>query len=299
MEIVFFDLEFNQCKPDEKVPKEDFLSNEIIQISLIKTDLFLNPVRTFTSYIKMEKSNRLNSHVSKLIGMTVKDLQEKGKDLNWVIEYLKETKFFDNVKYLIAWGDSDMKILSDNCIKKNIPCSFLKDIIYIDAQKIYSNLHNISLKVSLIKACGDLSFYTHHNALHDVCRLIEVCKKEGITNIITEGDKISCSPSKNGGKSKSANKIFKGYRYGVLNKFLCDCGSKAKVFAERNVYGTNDGLEKIYVVKCADCNKKYFARTTIIKNLDKQENSSEIKECSNEYFFEKLNDILSSGDFKI
>lgn len=287
MRFMFLDLEYNQDQCNN-IPNDNFIQFEIIQIGFIKTNVFLNPTNTYNTYISLGKYNNMNPRITKLTGITNDMLIKKGVPFSQAMNYFKQGVADGGTTHIITWGNDDIPILRDNCIKKNINCDFLDDVIWVNAQLYYSQIRGIKDQVSLTNASSNSDAYTHHNALYDVCRLIDICKREGILNVIrkvpevkyvlpkssnnkVEPNKTSKDSPKveSNTKVKSNKKKFRNYRFCRTYDIKCECGNKLGLFMRSGILEEDDFLEESYLFKCKDCSRKYFANTNLTKTNKK------------------------------
>jgi len=107
MNYIILDLEFNGTYSKKK----HCFINEIIEFGAVKCDEQLNIVDTFSALVTPQISKKLNSHVSKLTHIKMKELQESNNTFTHVLS--KFRKFLGG-GMLLSWGTSDVLVLMEN-----------------------------------------------------------------------------------------------------------------------------------------------------------------------------------------
>ena len=169
MNYVVFDLEWNQS-PSGRVIKNQYgaLPFEIIEIGAVKLNESFKVISSFNRLIKPQVYLKMHRAVEKLLPFNMRDLQ-KGKFFQ---DACKE--FFDwcgeDFKF-VSWGDSDLIQLQRNLAFYDIRYDFDEPLLYVDAQRIYSEQFSDGVKCfSLSVAVDSLKIpkgQSYHRALYD------------------------------------------------------------------------------------------------------------------------------------
>ena len=267
MNLLFLDLEFNKSKT----------INEIIRISAIKTDMFLNEISSIDYFVTLNHKSRLKKRISELTGITENNIRNHGIPFKRIVEGILKPMVAD-VDYIICWSENDELVFKQNCISKKVDYKFLDNIEFIDAQFSYMKLNGLSGRPSLVKVSDELNFYTHHNSLHDVYRLIYICKKVGIHNIILYKD----TPI------NRFNRFLKKRKLDTMG-YECICGCDTiKPYIDLNTVVNQKTILKRIIFKCRSCSSIYLAEYKI-KDVVK---SSKIKQIDFENYQRIINHFV-------
>lgn len=181
MNFIFLDLEYNTKRHKTKQGRRILLT-EIIQMSLLKTNVFLEEIGSYDKYIKTNNYNSLNDRISELTGITKDDISRHGVYFEKAMIYVKE--FMKDINYVFVWGSNDYDVLIKNCKHRRVKFDFINEIKFINVQYFYKQHNNLKNDPSLKKTATNNEFYTNHNALHDCYMLREVVKEIGVHNLI-------------------------------------------------------------------------------------------------------------------
>lgn len=277
--LLFLDLEFNQGRNSNYF--------EIIQISVIKTDLFLEQIFLYDRLVLPTLATKVNKDVMRLTGISIKDLKYRGLPLERIIKEMKRNIFKGDITHIITWGNSDKGILESNCEKNNIDYSFLNQIEFVDMQRLYKSINNLKNDPSLHKVTSYMKFCKEHYGLHDVYRLIEVSKSVGIEKIFNSKNiciEYASKPSFTMAKKKMRKHV------------VCSCGeSYLKIFLEGHaVELKNKEFEKIYLLRCRACTNKYKMITRSKLGIKTTSWIEDISEINNVEYFDEANKVIQS-----
>ena len=169
MNYIVFDLEWNQSATG-RVIKNQYgkLPFEIIEIGAVKLNDSLKVISSFDRLIKPQVYLKLHKAVEKLLPINMRDLM-KGKSFSEACADFFEWCGDDPV--FVTWGDADLLQLQRNMKFFNIPHSFEKPLLFVDAQRIYSEQFLDGVKcVSLSVAVDSLKIpkgKSYHRAIYD------------------------------------------------------------------------------------------------------------------------------------
>ena len=293
MNYIVFDLEWNQSASG-RVIKNQYgkLPFEIIEIGAVKLNDSLKIVSSFDRMIKPQVYLKLHKAVEKLLPITMRDLM-KGESFEAACREFFEWCGKDPV--FVTWGDADLLQLQRNMNFFNIHYDLEKPLLFIDAQRIYSEQFLDGVKcVSLSVAVDALKVpkgKSYHRAVYDAqytalafTRLDpylvknhysidtydvpkddedEIClTEEDIQQYVSKGFKTR--------EEASDNRVLKSNRC-----FLCDRNMRRLVnwFCDngKNYYAAFSCKEhgKItgkYKVKCTDDGRYYGVRTLTLSD---------------------------------
>lgn len=177
MYYVVLDLEWNSSYSK----KSKSFINEIIEIGAVMVNAGFEVIDTFSTIIKAQLGKRLTSRVKSLTNISNEDIRGGVPFSKAFEDFEKWLGGKDTV--IMSWGDSDVRVLSDNFLFFNnderVP--FLKK--YLDMQKYFQHCYNLpsSKQVGLITAaelCGiDTSDVSSHRALEDSLLALRCLKK--------------------------------------------------------------------------------------------------------------------------
>ena len=169
MNYVVFDLEWNQSPTGRVIKNQNgALPFEIIDIGAVKLNEHFKIVSSFDRLIKPQVYLKMHKAVQKLLPLTMRDLM-KGKPFSDACSEFFEWCGEDSV--FVTWGDADLLQLQRNMTFHSFIHAFDKPLLYIDAQRIYSEQFSDGVKcVSLSVAVDALKVpkgKTYHRALYD------------------------------------------------------------------------------------------------------------------------------------
>ncbi len=167
MYYIIMDLEWNNTY-GRKI--KGFI-NEIIEIGAVMLDENLNEVETFSTLIKSQIGRKLRGRVRELTNITNEDLAT-GVEFTKAVSAIR--RWIGNKdSVVLTWGDSDIRVLIDNC-------RYLNGINKISFLHKYANLQSYfqqimktpsSKQVGLVAAAEMLGIsiakYSQHRALDD------------------------------------------------------------------------------------------------------------------------------------
>ncbi len=148
---VVVDLEM--CRVSKTQRKQYRYKHEIIQIGAALMDSDLNILRTFSEYVKPEYGY-LDSFISKLTGITAKDL-EKARNIKDVLDRFMKWLPQDDVIIPVSWSNSDELQFRFELSEKKIPIGDRFDQMlfnWIDCQPQFSRKMRMRKQYSLEEA---------------------------------------------------------------------------------------------------------------------------------------------------
>lgn len=169
MNYIVFDLEWNQSSTGRVIKNQyGALPFEIIEIGAVKLNDSMKIISSFDRLIKPQVYLKMHRAVEKLLPISMRDLM-KGKMFQEACEEFFEWCGEDPV--FVTWGDSDLLQLQRNMRYFGISHDFDKPLLYVDAQRIYSEQFLDGVKcVSLSVAVDALEIpkgKSYHRALYD------------------------------------------------------------------------------------------------------------------------------------
>ena len=136
MFYVVIDLEWNQYHNPLRTPTSRSgvkMHEEIIQIGAIKTDHNMNPVDTFSLYVRLGGGRRLDRYVKKLTHISDYDIA-RGEDLSMAASEFSD--WLKDVDAIFSWGPDDRRVFLNNLAFYDLPAPACA---WYDAQKIYAS----------------------------------------------------------------------------------------------------------------------------------------------------------------
>lgn len=177
MNYIIMDLEWNNtyCKK-----KKGFM-NEIIEVGAVKLNDKLEPIDTFSIFIKAQLGKKLHSRVKELTNITNDDISKGTPFSQAMANFRKWVSSEENI--ILTWGDTDIRVLIENFRYFNginfIP--FLTN--YVNLQKYAQAFMNITKadQIGLSAAAEKVGIspdnYTLHRALDDSRLTADLFKK--------------------------------------------------------------------------------------------------------------------------
>lgn len=284
MALLFLDLEFNQGHNSNYF--------EILQISVVKTNLFWEQLCLFDRLVEPQIATVVNKNVRKLTGITMKELKRRGLPLSRIVKEMRANIFKGDITHILTWGKSDVEIFKSNCKKNNVDYSFLNKIEVVDIQHLYRCLNDLKILPSLHNVTKDMEFCREHYGLHDVYRLIQVSKEIGLDNIFN---------SKSLTRSHNIQTSFNKVRKSLRKNQECLCGEgMLSIFLEGEIININKNeYSRIYLLRCRSCNNKYKA---IANSKIERKPISWIKDVlrlDDTEYFNEANDIIKGRIYNI
>lgn len=173
MNYIFFDLEFN--RPIGRIHSK--LSFEIMEIGAVKTDENLNIIDTFRIYVRNRVYRSINRYVTKLTGITLKDL-ESGVNFDKAYKIFRQWIGKEEFK-VCSYSDSDQRVLDDNLKYNNIYNKRFQEVIDIQGEIMCKM--NMSRQPSLKDLCYiygvEVDESQVHKSLTDAMLLAKVYKE--------------------------------------------------------------------------------------------------------------------------
>lgn len=167
MYYVVIDLEWNQYHNPLRTPTSRSgvkMHEEIIQIGAIKTDHKMNPVDTFSLYVRLGGGRRLDRYVRKLTHISDHDIA-CGEDLSVAAPEFAD--WLKDVDAIFSWGPDDRRVFLNNLAFYDLPAPACA---WYDAQKIYASQvpehGGLALK-SVAEAMNVHVNLTLHDAMND------------------------------------------------------------------------------------------------------------------------------------
>lgn len=283
MAFLFLDLEFNQGRNSNYF--------EIIQIGMVKTDMFWEEKKLINRFVKPTLATCVNKDVQRITGISIRDLRYRGISLDSIIDEIKRSISIGDVSHIITWGNTDVKILKSNCVKNGIDYSFLDGIEVVDLQKLYMCLNGLKQYPSLHKITANMSYCKEHDGLHDVYRLIQLSKEIGIKNIVNSKSLL---------RNYSTKTLFKTAKKLLKNRQECLCGDdKLTIFLEGEIIKVNTNeYERLYLLKCNSCNCKYKAIAKSRTGIKPASWIEDISIVNNIDYFNEVNKIITQAGAK-
>lgn len=172
---IVIDLEFTPI-PQKCTEQREIAKNEIIQIGAVLLDSNYRKISTFSTYVKPEYATHIKPSVSKLTGITDKDL-ENAPSLKEAVEKMTVWIGSDKRTRVYSWSDTDLYQLEDECYLKGIP--FPENMRrWMDFQAVWSRLlctrQKLSLKNAVTSANGQFMGTQAHTALYDAMATAEL-----------------------------------------------------------------------------------------------------------------------------
>ncbi|MDA1476229.1 3'-5' exonuclease KapD [Bacillus changyiensis] len=160
--ILVIDFEFTM--PEGKYRPQNFFP-EIIEAGVVKAANH-QVIETFSSYVKPKKFPKLTRRCKTFLNITQKQV-DQGITFATLIEKLKALDSKQD-SVIITWGNTDMKILKQNCIFNHISFPFKGEMR--DLSMEYKNFFGDKTLTNLWKAAeeyGDSGMGKQHKALDD------------------------------------------------------------------------------------------------------------------------------------
>lgn len=177
MRYIVVDLEWNNAFS----PKSKKAINEIIEIGAVKLDENLAIKDTISTFIRPSVGKKLSKRVVEMTNITDADVASGMSFIN-AVKLLKSWIAPDDI--VMTWGDTDIRVLVENCkefsLGETIP--FLGR--YLDLQKYCQSKMDGSFTTQQLglAAAADLlgikdDKFSHHRALDDSLLSVECLKK--------------------------------------------------------------------------------------------------------------------------
>ena len=179
------DLEFNQAFdfPNDHTVVNPACRFEIIQIGAVRLDEKLNEEERFSTFIKPQIYKRMHPYVSKMTGITEKEL-ENAPFFDKAYEMFK--KFSENSNIYCVWGNSDIRALYRNLsyhgmVKGDVYAEYI-DVQQLTAKFLkYGKGRTVGLKnaMEILGIEIDIPF---HDALSDAVYTAKAFQKVYLQN---------------------------------------------------------------------------------------------------------------------
>lgn len=159
----------------EYAEQKSIVKHEIIQIGAVMLDGNYRKISYFSTFVKPMYTQRVKASVSKLTGITDKDLVN-APSLADAIDMLVGWIGSNKKTRVFSWSDTDLFQLEDECYLKGIqfPCCMYR---WVDFQRLYGYLlgyrHQLSLKDAVMSANGQF-LGAAHTALYDAMATAEL-----------------------------------------------------------------------------------------------------------------------------
>ena len=167
MYYVVIDLEWNQYHNPLWTPTSRAgvkMHEEIIQIGAIKTDHQMNPVDTFSMYVRLAGGRRLDRYVKKLTHISDHDIAS-GEDFPSAAPQFAD--WLKDVDAIFSWGADDRRVYLNNLAFHNLTAPACA---WYDAQKIYAEQVPEHGGLALKSVAESLNIHvnlTLHDAMND------------------------------------------------------------------------------------------------------------------------------------
>lgn len=148
---------------------------EIIEVGAVLADKMGNPTdQTYSAFVKPRFWPRLAEESYAITGIRQEDV-DRGVELESTLIQLQEMSP-DIDTWLVAWGDSDRKVLSNNCEKYGLKYPFQWDH-YLDLAEAYKTFRHLDKRASLKRAIEENEIPQIgilHSALDDAINAAQV-----------------------------------------------------------------------------------------------------------------------------
>lgn len=148
---------------------------EIIEVGAVLADKMGNPTnQTYNAFVKPRFWPRLAEESYAITGIRQEDV-DRGIELESTLIRLQEMSP-DKDTWLVAWGDSDRKVLSNNCEKYGLNYPFQWDH-YLDLAEVYKTFRHLDKRASLKRAIEENAIPQIgilHSALDDAINAAQV-----------------------------------------------------------------------------------------------------------------------------
>ncbi|WP_434512569.1 3'-5' exonuclease KapD [Desulfitobacterium sp. AusDCA] len=148
---------------------------EIIEVGAVLADQSGNPTdQTYSAFVKPRFWPRLAEESYAITGIRQEDV-DGGVGLDSTLIRLQEMSP-DKDTWLVAWGDSDRKVLSNNCEKYGLNYPFQWDL-YLDLAEAYKRFRHLDKRASLKRAIEENEIPQIgilHSALDDAINAAQV-----------------------------------------------------------------------------------------------------------------------------
>lgn len=169
-------LDFEWTPIDRKYAEQkSIVKHEIIQIGAVMLDGNYRKISCFSTFVKPMYTQQVRASVSKLTGITDKDL-ENAPSLAEAMDMLVGWIGPDKKTRVFSWSNTDLFQLEDECYLKGIQfpqCMYR----WVDFQRLYGYLlgyrHQLSLKDAVMSANGQF-LGAAHTALYDAMATAEL-----------------------------------------------------------------------------------------------------------------------------
>ncbi len=175
LDIVILDLEWNAAYSR----RIKGYINEIIEFGAVKCSERLEPISSFSAFVRPQVGKHLTSIVTSLTNLTDESLQDGGTFMSAVSRF----KRWAGDCLLMTWGTSDILTLIENCryFSGSGEVPFLSR--YCDLQRYAQERMDtgVSLQMGLAKAAEllglDISGMEHHRALDDSRMALDILRR--------------------------------------------------------------------------------------------------------------------------
>lgn len=293
MNYIVLDMEWNQpFNVKSMVKKQLMLHGEIVQIGAVKLDENYHILDTFKIMVSPKYYTRMHRKVSKLTGITTKELQY-GFPFPVAFNHFK--KWCGEEFVFLTWGPDDAKMLRDNMILHDLDTKWLPDTYNIQVifnDQIAKEKRQFSLS-SAMERVGEPALVAH-DALNDARNAVCICLHLDMVKGLAEYATLQKQMHSDKSQTKEIGHSIKTYftRQAALSDpeligFFCpSCGSNVECvdFVRQN-------FDKyICIGKCEKCGE-LFVRFKFTKWPDGKFSVSRIlykmDEKNKEYYLSK------------
>ena len=133
-------------------------NQEIIELAAYRVNGYREWVDHFQSFIRPVQHPRLSTYCIDLTGIT-QDQVSKAKTFEHVFPRFEDWFHAQDGPHLICtWGDKDMNLIHNECLRCDADDSFLPG--WIDLKRQYAGIHQLPKEVGLLKALeyNDIDF---------------------------------------------------------------------------------------------------------------------------------------------
>ena len=266
MRFVIMDLEWNNTYSRKK---KGFF-NEIIEIGAVMLEEDFNEVDTYSQVIKSQVGKKLRSSVKRLTNITNEDVRSGELFTKTFSDFRKWLGKEKNTFF--TWGDTDIRVLTDNFKYLNgidkIP--FIDN--YCDLQKCYQKTSGIGQQTGLHIAAEQLGIdaesYNFHRALDDSLLTAEILRRI-YNKAVFDSFTSACTDEfyeKLFFKAKVISNIDNPIVDKTMFNYNCEkCGRKCTVIQDWKYY--NQFFRAVYF--CKNCNAYYKVGVRFKKLYDR------------------------------
>ncbi|HLU93880.1 MAG TPA: 3'-5' exonuclease [Membranihabitans sp.] len=143
---------------------------EIIELGAVCVDHFGEEVDRYVSFVRPVINPRLSRFCTDLTGITQREV-DTALTFGEIYDEFEDWAQADADTWFVSWGDFDPDILNEECQRVFEASSMIRN--YLDLQKEYASLKNVSPRFSLAKALEyeEIEFEGSHRAMTDTVHM--------------------------------------------------------------------------------------------------------------------------------